>query len=307
MKNDRYYPETLKALPIWALWRIEKDPKGRETKVPYSPHYNGRASSVDPKTWGTFDQAARKFESKPGFYKGIALVISIDSGLIFIDIDHCVDEDGVFSETAVDIIDSFGKQFIEYSQSGTGIHIIAKGRIPKSFKNSRNGVEMYNNARFCSLTGNVLYQGEPAEDQETIDLIYHKYKTPEKVKKAVRIQNEALQKDDRWVIDHAAQHGKFSDLYQGSWSGLYGSQSEADLGLCSILAFWTDCNTDQIDRIFRSSGLYREKWERQDYRENTIENAVTLCSETYTEYQQRKRREGGERLAKELCETWDEL
>ena len=301
MRNDRYYPETLKDLPIWTLWRLEQDPKGRQTKIPYSPHYNGKASSTDPATWGTFDQAVKKYDSRPNYYNGIAIVISKDYGLVFIDIDHCVDQDGVFSEAAIDIIESFGPQYIEYSQSGTGIHIIAKGTIPKSFKNSRNGIEMYNNARFCSLTGNVLFEAEPQEEQSVIDKIYQKYKTPEKVKKAVRTENTALNNNDQWVIDHATQRGIFRELYKGNWTGIYGSQSEADLSLCLILAFWTDCNEEQMDRIFRSSGLYRDKWERQDYRQATIENAVSQCELTFSEYVRRE----GDRFDKALSQRWD--
>jgi putative DNA primase/helicase len=40
----------------------------------------------------------------------------------------------------------------------------------------------------------------------------------------------------------------------------YPSPSEADLALCDILAFYTQ-NSAQIDRIFRRSGLLREKWD----------------------------------------------
>ena len=306
MKNKTYYPETLKTLPIWILWRLESDPKGRATKVPYSAQYNGRASSTNPASWGTFNQAAYKYKSRPEYYSGIAIVISKDYGLVFIDIDHCVDEDGVFTDTAVDIINSFGPQYIEYSQSGTGIHIITKGTIPKSFKNSGRGVEMYNDKRFCALTGNVLLKAEPCEQQSVLDEIYQRYKIPEKQKKTVRTQNTALSIKDKDVIKMASKHGNFSDLYQGKvfedkWAGVYGSQSEADLSLCMILAFWTDCNTEQIDRIFRTSGLYREKWERQDYREATIERAISQLEKTYSEFA----RERGEKFAKELSQRWD--
>lgn len=303
---DCYYPETLKDLPIWALWRLEADQKDRQTKVPYSPHYDGRASSTNPKTWGTFDQAVNKYRSRPGYYNGISLIISKDYGLVFIDIDHCVDEDGVLNETASDIIGSFGSQFMEFSQSGTGIHIIAKGTIPKSFKNTKNGVEMYADKRFCALTGNVLFKGEPTENQRAIDDIFQRYKTPEKEIKRVRSENRALQNDDKWIIDHASERGRFKSLYAGDWSSSgYGSQSEADLALCMILAFWTNCDADQINRIFRTSGLYRQKWERQDYRETTIQTAINHCDETLSEYIRRKDLEGGERLDRALCETWD--
>lgn len=63
-------------------------------------------------------------------------------------------------------------------------------------------------------------------------------------------------------------------LYEGTWESRYPSQSEADLALCSSLAWWTNNDVDRVDRMFRSSGLYRDKWERPDYRESTIQEAL---------------------------------
>lgn len=304
---NKYYPETLKTLPIWALWRIEADPKGRPTKVPYSAHSNRRASSIDPATWGTFSQVMNRFRTRPGFYNGISLMITKDYELVFIDIDHCIDDDGVMNETAADIIGAFSGQYIEYSQSGSGVHIITKGKIPRSFKNSRNGVEMYNDKRFCALTGDVLEEADPYVNQPAIDFVFKKYKTPEHIVKRVISQNTALQKDDKWVIERASsRNNKFSLLYSGNWQAAgYSSQSEADLSLCIILAFWTDGNTEQIDRLFRSSGLYRQKWDRDDYREATIQKALDCTIETYSSWTRRKNVERGDRFDRALSERWD--
>jgi hypothetical protein len=53
-----------------------------------------------------------------------------------------------------------------------------------------------------------------------------------------------------------------------------------------ILAFWCNKNTDQIDRLFRASGLYRDKWDEKHgsltYGQMTLERAVAICTETYT-------------------------
>lgn len=304
---DRYYPESYKKLPIWALWRIEADSKGRPTKVPYSAHSNRRASSIDPNTWGTFGQVTNRFRSRPGYYSGISMMISKDYGLVFIDIDHCIDDDGVMNETAADIIGAFTDQYIEYSQSGTGIHIITKGFIPRSFKNSRNGVEMYADKRFCALTGNAIGKGEPTENQFAIDYVFKKYKTPDREAKRVITQNTVLQMDDNKVIKLASgRNNRFGLLYAGDWQAAgYGSQSEADLSLCNILAFWTDCNIEQIDRIFRASGLYRPKWERDDYRGSTIQKALESTIETYSSWTHKKNVERGNKLDRALSEKWD--
>jgi hypothetical protein len=82
-------------------------------------------------------------------------------------------------------------------------------------------------------------------------------------------------------IHTAANSEKAVALWEGRWEKLYDSQSEADLALCSILAFWCDPekkepDLDRIDRLFRRSALYREKWERDDYREDTIAMAADL-------------------------------
>ncbi|MGI6384633.1 MAG: phage/plasmid primase, P4 family [bacterium] len=83
----------------------------------------------------------------------------------------------------------------------------------------------------------------------------------------------------------AAKNGvAFAKLWEGDISG-YPSQSEADLAFCSHLAFWCGRDTAQMDRLFRHSGLYRDKWDRPQsgstYGQITLEKAVSLCSSTY--------------------------
>jgi len=80
----------------------------------------------------------------------------------------------------------------------------------------------------------------------------------------------------------AARNGtKFTRLWNGDWTG-YPSQSEADLALCELLAFWTQ-DPAQLTRLFEQSGLYRAaKWgKRFDYRQRTIAKALAQCSQHY--------------------------
>jgi hypothetical protein len=59
----------------------------------------------------------------------------------------------------------------------------------------------------------------------------------------------------------AARNGdKLKRLFNGDTSDRSGDDSAADLSLCSLLAFWTQ-DPAQIDRIFRRSGLMRDKWD----------------------------------------------
>jgi replicative DNA helicase len=72
----------------------------------------------------------------------------------------------------------------------------------------------------------------------------------------------------------AKNAGKFLALWAGSTADHGGDDSAADLALLSLLAFWTQ-DPDQLDRLFRRSGLCRAKWtERADYRERTIAKAL---------------------------------
>jgi len=57
----------------------------------------------------------------------------------------------------------------------------------------------------------------------------------------------------------------------------YPSQSEADMGLCFYLGFWTGGDPERMDRLFRDSGLMREKWDRQHYGNGATYGAVCVA------------------------------
>jgi len=64
------------------------------------------------------------------------------------------------------------------------------------------------------------------------------------------------------------------------WSGRdsrYPSQSEADMGLCFFLGFWTGGDPERMDQLFRESGLYREKWDRRHYGNGATYGSVCIA------------------------------
>ena len=85
---------------------------------------------------------------------------------------------------------------------------------------------------------------------------------------------------ERLAAEVSSKNGaKIKKLWQGDWSD-YPSQSEADIKLCSDLAWWCDYeDPSRVDRLFRHSQLYREKWDdsrRSDgatYGQMTLETA----------------------------------
>ncbi|GAH04776.1 unnamed protein product, partial [marine sediment metagenome] len=90
----------------------------------------------------------------------------------------------------------------------------------------------------------------------------------------------ALEDDQILEIAKNAQNaGKFLALWDGDTSG-YNSHSEADMAICSILSFYTQ-DEHQLDRLFRLSGLYRKKWDRDDYRRGIFEKVLRGRTEVY--------------------------
>jgi P4 family phage/plasmid primase-like protien len=139
------------------------------------------------------------------------------------------------------------------------------------------------------VTGNVISAGEYGNRTAELQIVLDKYmkrepapKTPTPVS-SQPIHN--LSDDGILAKARAAKNGaKFNALYSGDISA-YPSHSEADLALCGMLAFWCRCDTAQMDRLFRGSGLYRDKWDspRADstYGRNVVEQTVKNCSAVY--------------------------
>lgn len=263
-------PKEIQTLPNWVCWK-------KSDKTPYNPATGKPAMANNPKTWGTFKQAIKACETF-GF-DGIGF--EFQPPYCGVDIDHCIDNK--------DLVDEFVESlqsYTEISRSGEGIHIICKGKLPEGRKR-KNNVEMYQNGRYFILTGNLYGEYREIEDcTESIKILKSKY-LPEDTPAPV-IDYEEISLDDADLVDKArgCRTGYLFDmLYSGNWEGVYPSQSEADLAFCNLLAFWTQKDAAQMDRIFRSSGLYRKKWDRRQsgttYGSITINSAIERCTEVY--------------------------
>ena len=116
-----------------------------------------------------------------------------------------------------------------------------------------------------------------------------KQKPTRKAKSSKALRSYPL--SDEQVLEKArsAQNAEsFSGLWDGQWQGAYASQSEADLALCCSLAFWTGKDPAQMDRLFRQSKLFREKWDTvhhsdgATYGAETIRQALERTEDTYS-------------------------
>ena len=271
--DDKYFniPDELKKVRQWVCWTLDKLPK--------NPKTGGNAQSNNPDTWGTFEEACAAVEK----YKLNGIGFMFAPPYFGVDMDDCADNS--------DLIDEFVEtlhSYTEWSTSGNGIHIICKGTLPDGARR-KGKIEMYSQRRYFIMTGKS-YHDDPlpiADCTEQIKILHQKYlytPTPQALPRKV----EPVEMADAEIIDKArnCKTGPlFQLLYSGCWEGLYPSQSEADMAFCNHLAFWTQRNEVQMDRIFRSSGLYREKWDKHrgslTYGQITIQKACASCAEVY--------------------------
>ena len=142
-------PEELRSRPQWVVWKLEKRPgDDKPTKIPYIAGGVGRASSTDSLTWRTFEVAVQALEA--GRYDGIGFMFSSGDPYAGVDLDDCRDPDtGELEEWAKEIVEDFGG-YAEASPSGTGVHIIVRGKAPNK---KRGRVEAYSSERFFTVTG----------------------------------------------------------------------------------------------------------------------------------------------------------
>jgi putative DNA primase/helicase len=258
-------PKDIKENGRFCLWRYEEQ-NGRTTKIPYQ--VNGkRASSKNIRHFASF---AEVLKASPQ-YDGIGM--GIFAPFAALDIDNCV-LDGHLSELAEDV-NSTLDSYTEYSPSGSGIRIILKVNnfaFDKSryyVNNRKIGLEVYvpsATKQYVTLTGNAIREKEPEYRETELQLILDRYMKRDVTSSPRQTAPGSFLEDDS-VIQKAGksrQKTKFLKLWKGDVRG-YISHSEADLALCSMLAFWCGGDTEQMDRLFRKSGLMRDKWERDDY------------------------------------------
>lgn len=263
--KNNLLPEELTNRKQWGLSR---------NKAPFQ--INGeRASSTDVSTWSSYEEVS-------SISNNIGYFISENDPYTVIDLDDCI-INGVLTDEAKTIVDSLNS-YTEYSQSENGLHIFVKGKKPGDrSKNTVKGFEMYDKERFMVTTGNHM-EGTPLEIVEQQDIINYLYDTYfssiKKEQKEIIQTSPGLEDNDIIkIISNAKNSDKFKKLYKGDFSS-YGSQSEADQALCNLIAFYTQ-DVEQIDRIFLNSGLYRDKWDREDYKKRTIKTAIDGLSATY--------------------------
>jgi primase-polymerase (primpol)-like protein len=300
-------PPELTALARWVVWRYVPDAdletgEAEWDKPPSNARTGGLASSTNPATWAPFGVALAAY--RKGTWDGIGFVLHRKKGddgpgLVGVDLDKCRDpETGTIEPWALDIIARLDS-YTEVSPSGRGIRIFVLGKLPPHGR-KKGRYENYETGRYVTVTGQRV-EGTPAtiEDRQAeLEAVHAEvFGADRRGQEApTRGRGPALDLDDAELVRRAcaAKNGdRFRRLWEGDASG-YGSRSEADLALCSYLAFWCRGDEQRIAALFAQSGLFRPKWQREDYRNRTIAKALQGRPEFYDPERDGYQGNGGE-------------
>jgi primase-polymerase (primpol)-like protein len=296
----------------WVCWLTI--PRGEtSTKPPINPHVDHRlplkkrlADPTDSTTWSTY-ALARTMSRQ---CDGIGFMFAETDPYVGIDLDKCRDTGtGALEEWARRIVERLNS-YTELSPSGTGIHIILRASLLATIEklgrdeiqHKSGSIEIYDRDRYFTVTGKHL-AGSPStiEDrQEELNDLYLDVFPQERGEKAEAGAPQSgvrLTLDDEFIIEQAGKArggngAKFTRLWNGD-AGDYlrsdGSidQSRADQALLGILAYWTQKDPVQMERLFMRSHLYRhDRWSRaarsgETYGQGSIRLAIEHCHRVY--------------------------
>src|SRR5215218_6710427 len=238
--------QNIRDLKQWLCWHSDTR-EGKLTKIPYSPHASVRASSTDPETWGSYQEAVAA--CKKHGYGGIGFVFTPDDNLCGVDLDGCLDpQTGEIECWAQEIIEELDS-YAEISPSGKGVHVLVRGTLPPG-RNRKGRFEAYDRGRYFTVTGKHL-AGTPQRierRQKQLDNVARRVFGNSVAADtnghggsvaALDAVDTCLSDDEVIQKASSASNGeRFARLWAGDTTA-YGSHSEADLALCGMLAFWT--------------------------------------------------------------------
>lgn len=270
------FPAEIRVLPNWYPANAQGAPCTYSSTAGLLP--------VDPKVVGGMDydtaiQIAELVDCHVGYY----LTAADEYSCIDLDVKDAETNPGEPAKWTtpeqfanyrriMEIFDSY----TEISRHGKGVHIWIKANIGKGCR--RWGVELYSQERFMICTGRVLGALRPVNsyileaqqlaaslrdgDEPDYELIEYAETEPDDV---IYLRARSAENSEKFIRLAEA----------GDWSGCgYPSQSEADLSLMSMFAFYSESN-EQCRRLFRMTALgMREKANKSNYH---VDRLLKIC------------------------------
>lgn len=259
-QNYLNIPEELRIRPQWVAADADK--------IPINPRTGQRADVTDPGTWGTFEQAMAR-----GPHIGFVFTAGDPYCGIDLDAKHGDEGEAVQHQNVIDHFNSY----TERSSSGKGYHIIVRARLNQGRRH--DNVEIYPSGRHFIFTGNVVRPLPIADAQTQVDTLVSQLPTAQASAPLEDVESSRSDAEIHEIALNANNGEKYAALcactsctgegthkVHGTYTAMgYGSQSEADMALLSIIAFYTRDN-DQVRRIFRCTGLGKRDKATKDNR-----------------------------------------
>ena len=210
---------------------------------------------------------------------------------------------GTITPQAREIVEGLAS-YTEISPSGNGLHIFVTADSANITRHRKQGgfVEIYSNARYFTVTGNV-YGGynwlncRPTELQQ----LHDRYLLPDRIVQ----EPPALFVGSPQYADEYLRRGLEKDpVLRACWNGerRNGDESASDQALMNKLAYWCNAHPGEMMKAFISSpyfngkdDVHKKKCGRQDYLYNTAKTACATLRSTAHEdtarYQQSRTRD----------------
>jgi putative DNA primase/helicase len=148
-------PDALKQQP-WAVWIAEprSGKPGKFNKAPRCPRGGYRIGANQPEKFGTFAEAQAAYEA--GGYTGVGVLLT-GNGIIGVDIDYHADTFKAQPTVKQWVIAAIKVgAYCEKSPSGGGLRLFMWGELPTTGRHKSGPLEIYDNARFLTVTGHVV-------------------------------------------------------------------------------------------------------------------------------------------------------
>lgn len=236
-------PTELTTTLRWAVWRAGLGNDGKIKKAPRSPEGSFRISTTRPQAWSPFDRARIGYER--GGFDGIGVLLQADAGIVGIDLDNVRQLLPANQDLKHWLRKAREAQvYAEQSPSGNGLRLFIRGSLPNKRGRRKGGIEVYNHARFLTVTGHVLWPGVLPEHQALIDELLRLIGPDEQsVQTALPVAQGAPNSNNVAALSKLVAERE-PILWAGTWKetgddlsgGLgYPSQSEADMALVGAL------------------------------------------------------------------------
>lgn len=292
----------------WLLYWLKEGTGHEAQKVPYSVAKVKNAtceadfahgdSPTDPNNWTDYQTAYDQLK-KTRYPDRWGLGFALGDGFCCLDIDEI--QGGISADNPeIDRALYFTNQtYTEVSQSGTGIHCffyVDDEIPPHGSRGSDKRYELYSGRRFIAVTGNALGSSQLAylDTDQFTELVkaYGLDRQDKPISATVFDRGDRPTLSDEQVLSDMFNSKNGQAIRRLFYDGYHPDpvknkdDSAKDMALCNQLAFFSFKNPEQMDRLFRQSALYRDKWDEihggQTYADMTISEAVNTSENERT-------------------------